>query len=87
MVVLEKIIWISIILIIILSVKDKIKLALPLLLVIAGLILSLTQLVPSVDMSPEMIFMWYCLPYYSMQPGTLPFRISKRRSGKFQSWP
>lgn len=56
MVELEKIIWISIILIIIISVKDKIKLALPLLLVIAGLILSLTQLVPSIDMSPEMIF-------------------------------
>lgn len=53
---LEKIIWISIILIIIISVKDKIKLALPILLVLAGIILSLTQLVPSIDMSPEMIF-------------------------------
>ncbi|MEG0925483.1 Na+/H+ antiporter [Chryseobacterium sp.] len=56
MVELEKIIWTSIILIIIISVKDKIKLALPILLVIAGLILSVTQLVPSIDMSPEMIF-------------------------------
>lgn len=56
MVELEKIIWVSIILIIIISVKDRIKLALPILLVIAGLILSLTQLVPSIDMSPEMIF-------------------------------
>ncbi|WP_284463778.1 Na+/H+ antiporter [Chryseobacterium sp.] len=56
MVELEKIIWISIILIIIISVKDRFKLALPILLVIAGLILSLTQLVPSIDMSPEMIF-------------------------------
>lgn len=53
---LEKIIWISIILIIIISVKEKLKLALPLLLLSAGLILSLTKLVPSIDMSPEMIF-------------------------------
>lgn len=53
---LEKIIWISIILIIIISVKDRLKLALPLLLLLAGLILSLTRLVPSIDMSPEMIF-------------------------------
>lgn len=53
---LEKIIWISIILIVIISVKEKLKLALPLLLLLAGLILSLTRLVPSIDMSPEMIF-------------------------------
>lgn len=53
---LQKIIWISIILIIIISVKEKLKLALPILLVTAGLILSVTQLVPSIDMSPEMIF-------------------------------
>ncbi|MCT4122633.1 Na+/H+ antiporter [Elizabethkingia anophelis] len=53
---LEKIIWISIILIVIISVKDRLKLALPILLVLAGLLLSLTQLIPSIDMSPEMIF-------------------------------
>ncbi|MGE8555004.1 MAG: Na+/H+ antiporter [Chryseobacterium jejuense] len=53
---LEKIIWISIILIVIISVKERLKLALPLLLLSAGLILSLTKLVPSIDMSPEMIF-------------------------------
>ncbi|MDR2235033.1 MAG: Na+/H+ antiporter [Chryseobacterium sp.] len=53
---LEKMIWISIILIAIISVKDKIKLALPILLVSAGLLLSLTRLVPSIEMSPEMIF-------------------------------
>lgn len=53
---LEKIIWISIILIIIISVKDKIKLALPILLVIAGLVFSITGLIPSIDMSPEMVF-------------------------------
>ncbi len=53
---LEKIIWISIILIVIISVKDRLKLALPILLVVAGLLLSLTQLIPSIDMSPEMIF-------------------------------
>ncbi|MGU3375802.1 Na+/H+ antiporter [Chryseobacterium sp. M5A1_1a] len=56
MVELEKIIWISIILIIIISVKDRIKLALPILLVIAGLILSVTQLVPSININPELIF-------------------------------
>lgn len=53
---LENIIWISIILIVIISVKERLKLALPLLLLSAGLILSLTRLVPSIDMSPEMIF-------------------------------
>lgn len=53
---LEKIIWISVILIVIISVKGRIKLALPVLLVSAGLILSLTGLVPSIEMSPEMIF-------------------------------
>jgi CPA1 family monovalent cation:H+ antiporter len=53
---LEKIIWISIILIVIISVKDRLKLALPILLVVAGLLLSLTRLVPSIDMSPEVIF-------------------------------
>lgn len=53
---IEKMIWISIILIIIISVKDKLKLALPILLVLAGLILSLTRLIPSIEMSPEMIF-------------------------------
>ncbi|MDN3693168.1 Na+/H+ antiporter [Chryseobacterium tructae] len=53
---LEKIIWISIILMILISVKDKIKLELPIVLVLAGLILSLTKVVPSIDMSPEMIF-------------------------------
>ncbi|WP_228411940.1 hypothetical protein [Chryseobacterium sp. KLBC 52] len=42
---------------IIISVKDKIKLALPiLLLVVAGLIVSFTVIVPSIDKSPEMIF-------------------------------
>ncbi|WP_228464558.1 hypothetical protein [Chryseobacterium antibioticum] len=46
---LEKIIWIFIII----SVKDKI---LPILLVLAGLVLSLTKLVPSINISPEMIF-------------------------------
>ncbi len=53
---LEKIIWISIILIVIISVKEKLRLALPILLLVTGLILSLTRLVPSIDMSPEMIF-------------------------------
>ncbi|MDQ1856431.1 Na+/H+ antiporter [Chryseobacterium sp. WLY505] len=53
---LEKIIWVSIILMIIISVKDRIKLALPIVLVVAGLIVSLTGIVPSIDMSPEMIF-------------------------------
>lgn len=53
---LQRIIWISIILIIIISVKDKIKMALPILLVIAGLVLSLTHLLPSMDLNPEMIF-------------------------------
>lgn len=52
MVELEKIIWISIILITIISVKDKVKPALLILLVIAGLILSVIQLIPSIDMSP-----------------------------------
>lgn len=87
MVVLEKIIWISIILIIILSVKDKIKLALPLLLVIAGLILSLTQLVPSVDMSPEMIFYVVLPPILFDAAWNTSIPDFKRRSGKFQSWP
>ncbi|ROI05867.1 Na+/H+ antiporter [Chryseobacterium sp. G0240] len=53
---LEKIIWISIILIIIISVKEKIKPALPIVLVIAGIALSLTHFVPSIDISPEIIF-------------------------------
>ncbi len=53
---LEKIIWISTILIILISLKDKIKLALPILLVLAGLLLSFTALVPSIEMSPELIF-------------------------------
>lgn len=53
---LQRIIWISIILIIIISLKDKIKMALPILLVIAGLVLSLTHLLPSMDLSSEMIF-------------------------------
>ena len=53
---LEKIIWISIILIVIISVKEKLRLSLPILLLVTGLILSLTRLVPSIDMSPEMIF-------------------------------
>ncbi len=59
---LEKIIWISIILIIIISVKEKLKLALPLLLLLTGLILSLTRLAPSIDMSPEMIFYIVLIP-------------------------
>ncbi len=53
---LGNIIWISIILIVIISVKDKLKMALPILLVVAGLLLSLTRMVPSMDISPEMIF-------------------------------
>ncbi|SDI64249.1 hypothetical protein [Chryseobacterium jejuense] len=53
---LEKIVYISIILIVIISVKERLKPALSLLLLPAGLILSLTKLVPSIDMSPEMIF-------------------------------
>ena len=75
---LEKIIWISIILIVIISVKDRLKLALPILLVVAGLLLSLTRLVPSIDMSPEMIFMLCFRLFYSMQHGILLFLISKR---------
>ena len=53
---LEKIIWLSIIFIIIISVKDKVKIVLPILLVIAGLVLSLTHLLPSMDLNPELIF-------------------------------
>ncbi len=53
---LEKIIWISIILIVIISVKERVKLALPILLVLVGLLLSLTGLLPTIDISPEMIF-------------------------------
>ncbi|REC45311.1 Na+/H+ antiporter [Chryseobacterium pennipullorum] len=53
---LEKIIWISIILLIIISVKDRIKPALPIVLVSSGLVLSLTGIIPPIDMSPEIIF-------------------------------
>ncbi|MGL5235718.1 MAG: cation:proton antiporter, partial [Empedobacter falsenii] len=53
---LERIIWISIVLIIIISVKDKMKMALPILLVVAGLLLSLTHIIPEIELSPEMIF-------------------------------
>ncbi len=53
---LEHIIWISIILIVITSVRSRLKLALPILLVIVGLILSLAQCFPVLAINPDIIF-------------------------------
>jgi CPA1 family monovalent cation:H+ antiporter len=52
---LEHIIWISIILIVITSVRSRLKLALPILLVIVGLILSLAHCFPELAINPDII--------------------------------
>lgn len=53
---IEKLVLVSFLLIIIISVKEKIKAALPILLVVAGLVLSLIDGIPSIAINPDVIF-------------------------------
>lgn len=53
---LEKIIWLSVTLIVLITIKDRVKVALPILLLLAGLVLSQANLIPLIEIRPELIF-------------------------------
>ncbi len=72
---------------ILVMIGQKLRVAYPIFLVIAGLLISFVPGIPTIEIEPDLVFLIFYLLFYLKPPGLLPGRTFINGENRFFLWP